>query len=121
MTEQMELADFLKEARILIALPDNWVKHTSWATEDGLHVQVNSSENIRSRVARRCMMGALAEVELSHPPPRTLTVKATRLLESAIEAKIGGMVSVPAFNDADLTTHEDVLDVFDQAIAEAQR
>lgn len=117
----MELADFLKEARILIALPDNWIKGTSWATEAGMVVLPDQSQ--RHLVSKRCMLGALSEVAFAHSVEEGvmhLRMQATHLLTNVIKYQASFPLSVPSFNDAPGVTHEHVLDVFDQAIAEAQ-
>ncbi len=90
----MTLKDNLIAARALIATPDHWCKGT-----------------LKMGCAF-CAMGAIGEVVTD------IWVSGTPEY-AALRAELPWGKSVPSFNDADSTKHEDVLALFDLAIEAA--
>lgn len=101
MTEPSTL-EILVAARALIEQPENWIQRIPTATRDGWPVGPGDRD-----AARFCAMGAITRAGLycAHC--------AGASLELALPP--GAPASVAAFND--LSTHADVLALFDRAIA----
>jgi hypothetical protein len=94
----------LQAARNLIKKPQNWTKY-AFARRSSRGVQVSWTDP-----EAKCFCG-LGAIRKASEGNYGLDEKATNLLCEAIE---GGPFSV--FNDADTTTHKDVLLAFDTAI-----
>lgn len=96
--------EVLIEVRKLISKPENWTKHV--AARDLDFEKVPSSS---PRACRWCIIGAVYKVVNNDLLAR---IRITDILGRVL----GGHVD--AWNDADETTHQDVLDLFDKTIAE---
>jgi hypothetical protein len=96
-----EIIELLKQARVKIENSENWIKmHTA---ENSHGWQVFSKD---PSACKFCMIGAIASVSSSN---ETLDVMIKALQNVTL-------IPVSMFNDSGLTTHKDVLDVFDVAI-----
>ena len=99
----MTTKELLIAARALIAEPNNWCQGFT-AVRNGEHVSY-------------CMAGAVSRVCADES-----TSKATETLDALSEAvnnTNGRFHSIVGFNDHKETTHEQILAIFDKAIAEA--
>lgn len=91
----------LKDAKALVANPDNWVKSKVKVTE----------ENGRCRF---CVLGALAEIHALNVLPWGAGHEARSLLYKAL---LRPGQTVASYNDSPATTHDDIMALFDRAIA----
>lgn len=98
-------AEILKKARELIKDPENWTQKACARDKYGYEVEVDSKEAYCF-----CTIGAIAKVS-----GRSTDGDARNVLRDII----GGSRSIANFNDGH--THPQVLDVFDRAIALAER
>lgn len=102
----MTTREVLVAARALIATPERWTKETSsW---------------VRNGIECFCAIGAIGRaVDHDHNAPATEDVNDA--LRAAMPAwfldRRTGRPSIVEFNDAPTTTHADVLQLFDRAIA----
>lgn len=99
------VVEVLTCARELIADPKHWTKDTLARNSAGLVVDVNSPD-----ACQYCSMGAIIKCAPS-TDMRGVDYTAMDALSRVV------VVPVPAFNDRDATTHDDVLAAFDKAIA----
>ena len=97
----MNTAETLTAARSLIAEPEHWTKGRSARDKNHAAVPVNSPDAVSF-----CAIGALVRVT---GPGNFWT--AERCLTTAL-----GGTDVPRFNDDDLTSHSDVIALYDRAI-----
>lgn len=105
-------ARLLKSARALIADEKNWVKGAYYC-----HVEGRSCY---------CMVGALDQAvddntdDYLWPGSPLHQTAANALLDALFDSELDGVSpqeqTIPNFNDAPTTTHEDVLKVYDLAI-----
>ena len=96
----------LIDARELIEDPVNWLKGTSAAKADGGHADYDDPE-----ACKFCSTGALEAATLRGGYEGWAFAQAFGRLEDAVPSR-----QIVGFNDADTTTHEDVLALFDRAI-----
>lgn len=104
----MDTVQILKDARALIADEKNWTRNAFARDSKGNEVTPDKED-----ATCFCAIGALSRV-VQQPPYYDLPGE--RLLGD--EAWISGEIGVAEFNDAH--THEDVLALFDRAIARAE-
>lgn len=106
--QQVEVVKVLKASREKISKPEAWIKGGFARDSEGNYV--NSTDE---HAVCFCSLGAINSVTgLWSNERHGATV--------AIEDVIGDF-SIPSFNDADSTTHEDILRVWDKAIAAAEK
>ena len=99
----MKTLDDLRAARALIARPEHWCQGSFGRNADGLAVPANSVDAVRW-----CLMGALAKDGL--PPRSAVTLALVAALPPGQNP-----ASLSTYNDQ--VTHEEVLALFDRAIA----
>lgn len=97
----MKTSDLLRKARKLIDKPSRWCKEVDAVDCNGVAVAIKSPE-----AARWCIAGAIFCV--------APTVEDYKAAIAAIEADCG--CRVEDFNDEELTTHNDVMELFDSTI-----
>jgi hypothetical protein len=97
--------DVLVAARALIARPEAWTKGAFARAADGTRLYVGERRRRRSRCAAGAYLAAGGETDDAG--------------YMALCAAMGGVWAVSDFNDAETTTHADVLAAFDRAIAAA--
>lgn len=103
----MSVLQILKDARKLIEKPEGWTKGTTARDFRGRAIGWDEPE-----ACRFCATAAIAKARLSTRGP----FDAARDTLNT-EAIIAGHSGIVEFNDADATTHADVLALFDRAIA----
>jgi len=111
---QDEVLATLRGARALIAHPDNWIKGAEARDSESNDVEAESES-----ATCFCTVGALhrAMVVAGKGDNVELYMEAQgQLIRHRLES--GGLVF---FNDDPTTTHADVLDMFDRAIAELEK
>lgn len=127
-------SDNLKAAKALISKPENWIKRYYEQDEDGKH---SSSKP----VCKFCTIGANQRASLSHfgslPDDYSWVVKSehrsdhetvlsltSRYLRQALK-ELPNLImkysGVADYNDDSATTHEDILKLYDNAIAIAEK
>lgn len=102
-----DVLECLRQARALVATPDQWIKHSVHSYDGQVH--------------RVCMVGAIVRTQLQGVD-NELFKEASLVLKKAIweiYPTFRGQ-SVEAFNDSILTRHAHVLRVFDAAIEAAE-
>lgn len=109
MTKTTEL-DVLQGARELLADEAKWTKGVMARREDGVQV---SAEDPRATCF--CAFGAISKVAPQAPYATAFDIRCRA--DKALYAVLPeGFSSVEDFNDADETTHADVLALFDRAV-----
>lgn len=101
-------AELLKAARELISLPSNWTKGCDARDIDG-----KNTYSADPKAVQWCALGAIARV-------RSETIcdpYAYERLRRALPAPWDG---VGAFNDSPLTSHSDIISLFNRAIKECK-
>ena len=102
----------LREARAMIATPDQWSKGADRRTEGG---KILACSDCKSLVASRCAGGAILDSTCAGDVPYR---QAESFLMDAIERKAGERYQYLApWNDSPERTHAEVLQAFDWAIA----
>ena len=112
-----QLADDLREARKVIERPESWTK--------GQYAKMASGRKAHSPLMQQavcfCAVGAVCkavgEVDECLPRSRRLT---DFLREFVPENKRASLRGIVAYNDRKSTTHADILNLFDRAIAAAE-
>ena len=94
--------DDLKAVRSLISEPNHWCKGNSAIDENGDPVSATSD-----RAVAWCLVGAIERVGNGQLP---------RVLVMSVLLNTTGYGPCEIFNDADDTTHDDVLRLIDKAI-----
>jgi len=105
----MTTAEYLREMRKLIEKPENWCQGEYARDANGNRVHDGSGA-----ATRWCALGSYWKVRYSHPEFETTPLN---LLAKAATQR--GVQGVADFNDSH--THEEVLALFDEAIAEAEK
>lgn len=103
-----ETAEILRKARSLVA--KGWCQGHYACDQDGDFCDSNSPD-----AASWCAQGALHRAGMALGDKRAPSLAAQNFLYEAVGRH------VPDFNDAASTTHADVLDAFDRAIAAAEK
>ena len=108
-------AKILRGARDFIADPSHWVK-LSFGMKDGAGMN-----NALQDADRVCSLGAIGKVAGLNGWGYDMTAEAFLAERCLLDVvtKDDDFSSVPEFNDADETTHKDVVAAFDLAIEEA--
>ncbi len=105
--------DIAREARALLACEVNWIKGMSYADMQG------NGANL-SNACRFCLSGAIDKVEpINHnePNPYDEYYKVRQLLNTYAFSRFG-FADFVDFNDAEQTTHAQVLDALDWTIGQ---
>ena len=105
----------LRRGRELISNPESWVQGVYCVNDMGYDVEAD-------RATRFCSVGALWRVQAEHlkDPGTALALnKARQALDAQVPESFQDR-SVIAFNDRTETTHEEVLALWDRAIAVAE-
>lgn len=108
----------LIEARRTIALPEHWTKGANARDQEGKALGTAVSR----KACRWCATGAIYRANaLSNEGSVFDDVEALRVLSSVIAPngnpnESAVLNTITGFNDAENTSHADVLDLFDQAI-----
>ena len=105
----MEAVEILKRARALIETPDKWVRGAFARDADGFPVKHLSDAACKFCARGAFLRAANASVLDNHP--------AEIFLDRAHSGKRRSYVSL---NDAEETTHADILALFDRAIEKAE-
>lgn len=105
--------EFLRYTKQIIISPENWCKGSSGMTSDGKRVHYNDEA-----CTRWCMLGAMLLMEENNPELYGDAVDNLLIaLKSDPRSLVMGEPCIDAFNDDPTTTHQQVLDMLDQAIA----
>jgi hypothetical protein len=110
--------EFLIDARNRIANPENWTKGTGARDDQGMRVPIAMG-------TRFCAMGSLWRCELGDTNHSERLLNGGNYSQELLDAADllyeanGG--SVPKFNDHPDTTHADILNLYDKAIALAEK
>jgi hypothetical protein len=113
----MKPIDILKTGKAVIANPENWTKFYMATDEYGRMTPLNSPQ-----ACKWCMSGALHRAfhELGgvdeHGDPKPGTVEIFRDISNTFSV-LTGMNFMSVYNDHRTTTHTDVMNIFDRAIA----
>lgn len=106
----MTTLEILRAARELLSDPTRWCKAAMARTEEGIKVEPDDP-----RACRWCSYGAIRKVcgELR-------SIDTEELISGVCQLRTGGYGFV-TFNDRSGTSHKDVMDLFDAAIARAEQ
>lgn len=109
------VVELLTKAKKLIDKPEKWTKKAGSRDAGGVSVDVSSNQSVCF-----CSLGALIKAQPFEP---VLFGAAKDLLDSSCPKFFLGDTPgwILAYNDAAETTHEDVMKVFDKAIAKAEK
>ena len=102
--EDTTVKQALIDAKVLIGTPEKWTKH--YAARDHNYLPVREHD---ATAVCFCTIGALSKV--CGGTHEVLFRIARNKLQIACKG------AITTFNDSSVTTHEDVMDVFDKAIA----
>lgn len=100
----MKPSEMIKACKAKIATQEQWTTSAFARTKDGFPVMPSSKEAVCF-----CSLGAIEKVYLFNSLPY-------RIVKSRLEVALDG--AIPAFNDTH--THEEVMAVWDKAIATAE-
>ena len=113
-----EVSYTLAQARALIADPKHWAKHVSARNAENQKTGIYEPDAVCF-----CASAAVLRVSRTAKDPYLLATVCLRILDThardlARHSKNAGRWSCDtvSFNDNDLTTHEEILDLFDRAI-----
>lgn len=107
--------EVLKEARQLISKPSAWCRGAS-ARDDFGNPCVPWHPNAR----RWCAVGALRRAHTGLSVPGGIPIPGAAYLQSFVPEGMTRYASLTVFNDHPLRTHDEVLAVFDAAIAKLE-
>ena len=116
----MNILEVLEKARKLIEDPARWCKYSTALTKEGHSTNPNSGNAVKW-----CATGALYKVTAMYVYEhcvildRDILSRAKNRLIAAIEANLECRypLGLTHFNDESMTTHEDILEMFDNAIS----
>lgn len=109
----------LIEARRIVSLPESWTKGVNCRDKDGEPLALATSR----RACRWCVVGAVYRAGAKATSGSVFDdVEAIRLLSKVIAPngnpnESADLNTVASFNDAERTTHQDVIGLFNKAIA----
>ena len=109
MTDTLAPVHALIAARALIADPVNWTKEVFARTSDGSAVTLDGPN-----ATCFCAWGAVLRASFIL---ETDTISVYDALQAQMPGPDRAYISIPDFNDAETTTHADVLALFDRTIA----
>lgn len=104
-------AGILRAAKAKIAHSQDWIRGYLALNEEGRTVDPNNPT-----ACKFCMMGALYNVAEPQPSANQMTIA-----DAAFAALYDVTGGTSTFNDHPATTHAEVLDAFDRAIAKVQQ
>ena len=118
----MTTADILIGARRMVQFENFWCQNAQARTYNGEPCGLTDSV-VHSRCASAALWTVATEGarSVNDAVYSDMYISASSFLHKAIEDHTGRYCSVVNFNDDPRTTHEDVLAVFDLAIARARR
>ncbi len=107
----MQILETLKQIRNVIPIPQRWTKGVSAVTNKGMQCEPNDIY-----ACRFCLEGAINRVT-----GKTFTTPEFKEIEKAILYQVNvnydrSWQAISEFNDADTTTHKDILEAIDDAI-----
>lgn len=107
--------EVLVKARNLISTPERWTQGAFARRADGTNTDVDDP-----KATAWCSLGAVSKAGGFYGIQETIISGAVKLLREVLRDRDARLTGIMCFNDADKTTHETVLKVFDEAIALAK-
>ena len=115
MTEELQPSDYLRKAKALIDHPDNWIKGKYAVNSDGITVHYQDVN-----ACCFCTEGAVYRVTPKHMALRVMDHLVFAVLRFGLFNAPYKLENVSRFNDHFKTNHADIMEIFDDAIQQAE-